>query len=162
MGDLIGGGLRLMSLLTLVGVYFAGAARQQSVLICLHLHEYTACRFCSYLAARDDGDRTRRGQHDRSHRRGRDVVSRLRGRGFGTRLSCGGPLLTDLLPAVGLGPRFAVTSWCSCSVAARRSVSEAYGIAVSTAVATVRRCARRSACRSSQRGQSRPESSSAP
>ncbi|WP_446038108.1 hypothetical protein [Streptomyces sp. SID1121] len=38
----------------------------------------------------DDGDRTRRGEHDR--RPGPDVIGKLPGCGCGTGLSCGGPL----------------------------------------------------------------------
>ncbi|MCU8591769.1 hypothetical protein [Streptomyces sp. A13(2022)] len=56
------------------------------------------------LRSRDDGGRARRGHRDRSHRHGRDVVGRLRGRGFGVVGLGGGLAGADLLPLVLAGP----------------------------------------------------------
>ena len=52
----------------------------------------------------DGGGRARRGHRDRSHRRGRDVVGRLRYRGFGAVGLGGGLTGVDLLPLVLAGP----------------------------------------------------------
>lgn len=57
------------------------------------------------LRGRGGGGRTGCGEHDRGHRRGRDLRLGLRGRGFGTSLSCGGLPGADLVPLVRLRPR---------------------------------------------------------
>ncbi|MFF9606699.1 hypothetical protein ACF1GY_31160 [Streptomyces sp. NPDC014684] len=57
------------------------------------------------LRGRNHGGWTGRGQHDRGHRRDRDLVLGLRGRGLGTGMSCGGLPGADLVPLVHLRPR---------------------------------------------------------
>jgi hypothetical protein len=59
----------------------------------------------SRLRGRSDEGRARRGQHDRGHRRSRDVLLGLHGRGLGTSLSCGGLPRPDPVPLVHLRPR---------------------------------------------------------